>query len=143
MRRATTVAVKLQSDSAGKLTSPATQPTWGSGQKRKSMNQESQARTVAIVLFLLTLAAVIFAGFNLQTERKATAPNDGVSWVENSGVLVADDVEPDGPGARGGIKLGDQLIEVNGQEIKNTSGLERQLYRTGIWQKASYSLVRH
>jgi len=107
------------------------------------MNRESQARTVAIVLFLFTLAAVIFAGFNFQTERKATAPNDGVSWVEHSGVLVADDVEPDGPGARAGIKLGDQLIEVNGQEVKNTSGLERQLYSTGVWQKASYSLVRH
>jgi two-component system NtrC family sensor kinase len=135
--------VKLQSDSLGKLTSPAPQPTWGSGQKRKSMKWESQARSVAIVLFLLTLAAVIFAGFNFQTERKATAPNDGVSWVEHSGVLVADDVEPDGPGARAGIKLGDQLIEVNGQEVKNTSGLERQLYGTGVWQKASYSLVRH
>src|SRR5246127_5105503 len=143
MRRATTVAVKLQSDSAGKLTSPFPRSTWGLCQKRKSMKWESQARSVAIVLFLLTLAAVIFAGFNFQTERKATAPNDGVSWVEHSGVLVADDVEPDGPGARAGIKLGDQLIEVNGQEIKNTSGLERQLYSTGIWQKASYSLVRH
>jgi len=135
--------VKLQSDSLGKLTSPVLQPTWGSRQKRKSMNRESQARTVAVVLFLLTLAAVIFAGFNFQTERKATAPNDGVSWVEHSGVLVADDVEPDGPGARAGIKLGDQLIEVNGQEVKNTSGLERQLYSTGVWQKASYSLLRH
>jgi PAS domain S-box-containing protein len=107
------------------------------------MNRESQARSVAIVLFLLTLAAVIFAGFNFQTERRATAPNDGVTWVEHSGVLVADDVESDGPGTRAGIKLGDQLIAVNGQEVKNTSGLERQLYRTGVWQKATYSLVRH
>ncbi len=137
------MAVKLQSDSIGKLTSPGSSADLGSGQKRKSMNRESQARSVAIVLFLLTLAAMIFAGFNFQTERKATAPNDGVSWVEHSGVLVADDVEPDGPGARAGIKLGDQLIEVNGQEVKNTSGLERQLYSTGVWQKASYSLVRH
>ncbi len=107
------------------------------------MNRESQARSVAIVLFLLTLAGVIFAGFNFQTERRATAPNDGVTWVEHSGVLVADDVESDGPGTRAGIKLGDQLIAVNGQEVKNTSGLERQLYRTGVWQKATYSLVRH
>ena len=137
------MAVKLQSDSLGKLTSLAPQPTWGSGQKQKSMNRESQARSVAIVLFLLTLAAVIFAGFNFQTERKATAPIDGVSWVEHSGVLVADDVEPEGPGARAGIKPGDQLIEVNGHEVKNTSGLERQLYSTGVWQRASYSLVRH
>ncbi len=107
------------------------------------MNRESQARSVAIVLFLLTVAAVIFAGFNFQTERRATAPNDGVRWVEHAGVLVADDVEPDGPAHRAGIKPGDQLIAVNGQEVKNTSGLERQLYRTGVWQKATYSLVRH
>ena len=107
------------------------------------MNRESQARFVAILLFLLTLAAIVFAGFNFQTERRATAPDDGVKWVEHSGVLVADDVEPDGPGAKAGIKPSDQLIAVNGQEVKNTSGLEKQLYRTGVWSKASYSLVRH
>jgi len=107
------------------------------------MNRETQARSVAIVLFLVTLAAVIFAGFNFQSERKATAPDDGVKWVERGGVLVADDVETDTPGAKAGIKAGDQLITVNGQEVKNTSGLERQLYRTGVWQKATYSLVRH
>ena len=133
------MAVKLQSMDVEHTISPSSQR----GPVAKSMNRESQARSVAIVLFLLTLAAVIFAGFNFQTERRATAPNDGVTWVEHSGVLVADDVESDGPGTRAGIKLGDQLIAVNGQEVKNTSGLERQLYRTGIWQKATYSLVRH
>jgi len=133
------VAVKLQSTVVGQTTSPPPPR----GPVAKSMNRESQARSVAIVLFLLTLAAVIFAGFNFETERRATAPNDGVTWVEHSGVLVADDVESDGPGTRAGIKLGDQLIAVNGEEVKNTSGLERQLYRTGVWQKATYSLVRH
>jgi PAS domain S-box-containing protein len=106
------------------------------------MNRESQARTVAILLFLLTVAAVVFAGFNFQSERKITAPDDGVKWVEQGGVLVVDDVDPDGPGAKAGIKAGDQLISVNGQAVKNTSGLERQLYRSGAWQKATYSLMR-
>jgi PAS domain S-box-containing protein len=106
------------------------------------MNRESQARSVAILLFLLTVAAVLFAGFNFQSERKITAPDDGVKWVEQGGVLVADDVDPDGPGAKAGIKAGDQLVSVNGQAVKNTSGLERQLYRSGAWQRATYSLVR-
>ena len=106
------------------------------------MNRESQARTVAILLFLLTVAAVVFAGFNFQSERKITAPDDGVKWVEQGGVLIVDDVDPDGPGAKAGIKAGDQLISVNGQAVKNTSGLERQLYRSGAWQKATYSLMR-
>jgi PAS domain S-box-containing protein len=107
------------------------------------MNRESQTRFIAILLFLLTVAAVVFAWLNFQSERKITAPDDGVKWVEQGGTLVADDVDPDGPGAKAGIKPGDQLIGVNAQPIKNTSGLERQLYRSGAWQKATYSLVRH
>ena len=115
----------------------------GQGRFARSMNRESQTRFIAILLFLLTVAAVVFAWLNFQSERKITAPDDGVKWVEQGGTLVADDVDPDGPGAKAGIKPGDQLIGVNGQSIKNTSGLERQLYRSGAWQKATYSLVRH
>ncbi len=106
------------------------------------MNRESQARFVAILLFLLTVAAVVFAGFNFQKERQSAVPDDGVWWVEHSGRLVADRVDPHGQGASAGIKPKDELISINGQEIKNTPGLERQLYATGVWHKASYSLLR-
>lgn len=64
------------------------------------MNRESQLRFVAVLLSLLTVAAVVFAGFNFQTERKVTAPDDGVAWVERNGRLVADEVEPKGPQPR-------------------------------------------
>jgi two-component system, NtrC family, sensor kinase len=108
------------------------------------MNRESQARFVAVLLFLLTVAAVVFAGFNLQKEREsALQPYDGVWWVEHDGRLVADRVDPDQPGAKAGIKADDQLIAVNGQDVKKTSDLERQLYRTGVWSKATYTLMRH
>jgi PAS domain S-box-containing protein len=106
------------------------------------MNRESQVRFVAVVLFLLTVAAVVFAGFNLDAEMKSAVPDDGVWWVEQGGRLTADRVDPNGPGARSGIKPGDQLISINGQEVQNISGLERQLYRNGVWSKAAYSLVR-
>ncbi len=118
------------------------QPPQGSGQVPKPMNRESQARFVAVVLFLLTVAAVVFAGFNFQTEHASAVPDDGVWWIEQNGHLIADRVDPNGPGARAGIKAGDQLVSVNGQEIKDTPGLVRQLYRTGVWSKASYSLMR-
>ena len=41
---------------------------------------------------------------------------------------------------KAGIKADDELVSINGQEIKSTPGLDRQLYRTGVWSKAAYSL---
>jgi len=55
---------------------------------------------------------------------------------------MADRVDPNGPGARSGIKPGDQLISINGQDVQNISGLERQLYRNGSVVQSGLSLVR-
>ena len=131
----------LIEDRRGVLPAPI-QPPRGSGPLPKPMNRESQVRFVAVLLFLLTVAAVIFAGFNFQKEREFAVPDDGAWWVERGGRLVADRLEANGPAARAGIKPGDQLVSVNGQEVKNTPGLERQLYRAGVWSKATYSLAR-
>jgi two-component system, NtrC family, sensor kinase len=118
------------------------QPSTGSGPPRKAMNRESQARFVAVLLFLLTVTAVVFAGFNFQKERESAVPDDGVWWVERGGHLVADRVYSNGQGEKAGIKPGDELVSINGQEIKNTSGQVRQLYSTGAWHNASYSVIR-
>ena len=114
----------------------------GSGRLPKPMNRERQSVLVAVPLFLLTLAAVVFAGFNFDRERASAVPDDGVWWVEHNGRLVADRVDPNGPAAKAGIKAEDQLVSVNGQEVKSTPALVRQLYRTGVWSKASYTLMR-
>src|SRR5882762_1771712 len=105
------MAAKLLTDCVqdGELFRPSQRPK-APEPPSNPMNRESQARFVAVLLFLLTVAA----------ER----------------------VEPSGPGAKGGLKPGDQLVAVNGHELKTMPGLERQLYRTGIWSKATYSLVR-
>src|SRR5713101_981640 len=119
-----------------RLTSPPV------GMPPKPMNRESQVRSVAVLLFLMTVAAVVFAAFNFNSEWRFLVPDDGVWWVEHGGRLTADRVEPSGPGAKSGIKAGDQLVSINGQEVQNMSGLERQLYRNGVWSKAAYSLLR-
>lgn len=137
------MAAKLLIDDRRDVFAKLVQPTKGSGPPPpKSMNRESQVRFVAVLLFLLTVAAVVFAGFNFDAELKSAVPDDGVWWVENGGRLMADRVDPNGPGARSGIKPGDQLVSINGQEVPNISGLERQLYRNGVWSKAAYSLLR-
>jgi len=107
------------------------------------MNRESQARFVAVLLFLLTVAAVIFASFNFQKEGESAVPDDGVWWVEHNGQLMAERVEANGPGARAGIKVGDQLLSINGQDVKSTPALVRQLYHTGVWHNGAYSLSRN
>jgi len=112
------------------------------GSPPKAMNRESQVRFVAVLLFLLTVAAVVFAGFNLNAEWRYLVPDDSVWWVEHGGHLTADRVDPNGPGAKSGIKPGDQLVSINGQDVQNMSGLERQLYRNGVYSKAAYSLLR-
>jgi PAS domain S-box-containing protein len=107
------------------------------------MNKEFQARSIALLLLLFTVGAAVLAWINFQKEREFQVPSDGIWWVENRGTLVAEKLEADGPGAKAGIKQGDELTAVNKLEIKNTSGLMRQLYRAGTWSKATYSLVRH
>jgi PAS domain S-box-containing protein len=106
------------------------------------MNSEFQARFTALLLFLLTVAAATLGWINFQKEHEFQVPTDGVWWMERSGQLLADRVDPDGPGAKAGVKQGDRLVAVNKTDVNGTPGLERQLYRAGVWSKASYSLVR-
>ena len=136
------MAAKLLIDDWQDVTFTPIQPITGSGLPPKPMNRESQVRFVAVLLFLMTVAAVLFAGFNFDAELKSAVPDDGVWWIEHGGRLTADRVDPNGPGAKSGIKPGDQLVSINGEEVRNISGLERQLYRNGVWSKAAYSLVR-
>src|SRR5438477_1434686 len=108
-----------------------------------SMNKDFQIRFTAGLLFLLTVAACVFAWINFQKEHEFQTPYDGAWWKERSGQLVADRVEHNGPADKAGIRQGDQLATVNGREVKNTPALERQLYTTGVWSRANYSVVRH
>jgi two-component system, NtrC family, sensor kinase len=106
------------------------------------MNKEFQDRFTAVLLALITAAAATLAWINFQKEREFQIPTDGVWWVERGGQLVADRVEASGPGARAGVKQGDQLSAINKVEVKSGPAVERQVYRAGVWSKATYSLVR-
>src|SRR5215469_313376 len=107
-----------------------------------SMNKDFQVRFTAGLLFLLTVAACTFAWINFQKEQGFQIPSDGIWWLESRGHLIADKVEPNGPGDKAGIREGDVLTDVNGREVRTTPALERQLYGVGVWSKASYSVER-
>jgi two-component system NtrC family sensor kinase len=107
------------------------------------MDKNLQNRFTAVLLALLTVAAIVYAVINFQKEREALAPYDGVWWVENNGVLTADRVEANGPGDKAGIKQNDRLVAVNQRAITDDATRMRLLYRAGVWSKATYSLVRN
>src|ERR1700756_3079174 len=91
-----------------------------------SMNKEFQIRFTAGFLFLITVTACVFAWINFQKEHEFQVPYDGAWWVEHGGKLVADHVERNGPADKGGIRKGDVLTAINGREVNNAPGLERQ-----------------
>ncbi len=113
-----------------------------SSNNRQPMTKDFQVRFLAVLLAIVTTAAAVFAWINFQKERQFEKPYDGIWWVEHDGHLLAKRVDPDGPGARGGIRVGDVVTAVNDNEIKNVGSLTRQLYRTGTYSKANYALER-
>ncbi len=133
--KSSTVAVNVQKSSGSDLPHER-------GITQRPMDRDFQSRFTVVLLTLLTVAAIVFAGINFQKEREFQIPYDGVWWLEHNGDLIADQVQPDGPGAKAGIKSGDRLAAVNEQPVNDGAALQRQLWRAGVWSKATYSLVR-
>ncbi len=106
------------------------------------MNREFEARFTAILLTLLTVAAVLFAGFNYKIEHQSAVPDDGAWWMERDGHVFADRLEPSGPAERAGIRRGDEVVSVNGREVDSLASVTHRLYDSGVWSKATYSLIR-
>ncbi len=111
-------------------------------QPASPMAKDVQSRFLFVLIALLSVAAVVFAWLNFQKDRETLTPYDGVWWVESGDHLQAQRVDANGPGEKAGIKQGDVLMAVIGHNIHNVGSLEQQFYRTGVWSKATYSLVR-
>jgi len=107
-----------------------------------AMNRESQIRFTAGLLVLLTVAAVTLAWINFHKEGQFVSPYDGVWWMERSGSIVADRVDPHGPGAHAGIKTGDRLMAVNSHPVSTTGAVNYQIYQVGAWHSPSYMIAR-
>jgi len=134
------VAYKLHGDE-GHLGAAA--PVRRAHQPPAAMATELRTRFFAVFLALLSVAAIAFAWINFQKEQEFVAPYDGIWWVEDAGHLRAERVDIDGPGQKAGIKKGDLLVGLDGRNITDVGSLERQVYRVGVWAKATYSLERH
>jgi PAS domain S-box-containing protein len=101
-------------------------------------------RLQATLLAVATVGLVVLAVLNFRQESHFQQPYDGVWWMEasNGSGLEATKVEPHSPGERAGIHLHDLLTGVNSQSVVHLSDLNRELFRTGVYTKAEYSITR-
>src|SRR3954467_4756295 len=111
------------------------------------MGKEFHFRFAAVFLGLLTLAAVVFAWFNVfVAEPKYHAPYDGVWWVEQSDAngswLKAQRVDQNGPGDNAGVRDGDRLVAINGDPASTFARLTRAQFSAGAYNKVTYTVHR-
>src|SRR5437868_745436 len=123
-------------------TSPVFRPRRGTMPAPGAMNKDSRIRFAAVALALVTLAAGIFGWINFQKEREYQVPTDGIWWVSEAAGLVAQRVDPSGPGEKAGIRAADRLILVNERPVPNMAALGREQFRTGQFLKAKYTVER-
>jgi PAS domain S-box-containing protein len=110
------------------------------------MKNAFQTRILAVVLASVTLAACIFAGFNVRDEANFAEPTDGIWWVEapagGPAGLCARQVPAGSPGDNFGVRQGDILLSVGGVATPRVAALEEGLFRAGVFQTATYSILR-
>ncbi len=59
-----------------------------------------------------------------------------------NGHLMADRLESGGPAERAGIRRGDEIVSINGRGVDTAAAVTHRLYDSGVWSKATYSLIR-
>ncbi len=62
--------------------------------------------------------------------------------MERNGHLMADRLESGGPAERAGIRRGDEIVSINGRGVDTAAAVTHRLYDSGVWSKATYSLIR-
>jgi PAS domain S-box-containing protein len=106
------------------------------------MKNAAQTRILAIALALATLAGCVLAAMNFERESGFDVPTDGILWVEAPGGLRADRVPAESPGQRAGVRKGDILVGINERPVNRMAPFVREMFRSGIWAHATYSILR-
>jgi PAS domain S-box-containing protein len=98
------------------------------------------AKNTLVVLAGLLLAALGL--YNIVLKATWTVMDDGVFWKSAPQGLVAARVAPGGPAARVGVRPGDVLLAVDGDEVLSPERLEAALAARSRGERVSYTLLR-
>jgi hypothetical protein len=107
------------------------------------MKQSFRVSVGAVVLAVVTLAAVIFAILNFDQRARFESPDDGVTWRDaERGGVEAWRVSINGPAGKAGIRQGDRLIELGGQPVASSLQVTKKVWRAGLWSQLRYKVER-
>ncbi|MSV27911.1 MAG: PAS domain S-box protein [Bryobacterales bacterium] len=106
------------------------------------MLQELKFQLSTAILTVLTVAAVISAGINFHQQQNFHLPEDGVTWIDRGNAITALLVAPRSQAAKAGLRVGDQLVKINGAPVERASVVTQVLVGVGTWNKAEYQIRR-
>ena len=106
------------------------------------MKQSVRVSLGAVVLAVVTLAAVIFAILNFDQRSRFESPDDGVAWRDSDHGVEAWRVSTAGPAWRAGIRQGDRLVEIEGQRVPGALQVTKRVWRAGLWSQLRYKVER-
>jgi two-component system, NtrC family, sensor kinase len=109
---------------------------------KAAMKDSLAIKLGAVVLALVTVAAVAFAILNFEQRTGFESPDDGVSWEDSAEGVRAWMVAPDSPAATAGIRPGDRLRAINGTPVRRAVEVTQRLWRQGSWVRVKYELER-
>jgi PAS domain S-box-containing protein len=102
----------------------------------------SRRRFKNTLVALAGLALASLGAYNLVLKATWTAVDDGVFWKQAPQGLVASRLAPGGPAARAGVREGDILLAVDGEEVLSPARLEVALAARRAGSRLRYSLLR-
>lgn len=110
--------------------------------------RELKSQFAGALLLILTAAAILAAVINFQQLNKFLLPDDGVTWIDQSGKdganhVIAVYVKPDSSGDRAEIHVGDEVTGIAGTPVQNALDVTRILAGLPVFSKTTYSLRRH
>jgi PAS domain S-box-containing protein len=93
---------------------------------------------LGVVVALLCLAAA-----NIYVRATWSEPEDGVLWrTTPDGVVVAQEIAANSPGARAGLRVGDILAEVDRAPVDSEADVVAKLHAAAVGASVTYTILR-
>ncbi len=100
----------------------------------------SRPKTVAV--FVVAALLVALGGYNAYLKARWAPSDDGVFWVGSPQGIVAQRVDETGPAAHAGLRAGDVLLAIDGQEFVSPGQVRAGVGGLAPGTKARYTVLR-